>query len=175
MTLILIVHATLMVMFLNFQMGLSDNAGMTMDSNHRQKRSLETQRIATAYAQKASCPFASNTIVCDPTNKFRSFDGTCNNLNFPLYGSVNTPYQRFLQPEYADGTDLSRGKTLDGKDSLPSPRVLSKSLFNKTALKEDDWLLIYVHFGQFVAHDLSQNSISSGNLIFYEFDFLRTF
>jgi len=139
--------------------------------NQRQKRSLEKQR----YAQNASCPFASNSIVCDPTNKYRSFDGTCNNLNFPLYGSVNTPYQRFLQPEYADGTNLPRGKTLDGKDSLPSPRVLSKSLFSKTALQEDDWLLIYVHFGQFVAHDLSQNSISSGNLIFYEFNFLRKF
>ncbi len=116
MGLMIILRTTLMVMFLNSQMGLFGNAGMAMNSNHRPKRSLETRRIATAYSQKSSCPFASNAIVCDPKNKYRSFDGTCNNLNNGLFGSVNTPYQRFLQPEYADGTDLPRVKTWTGKD-----------------------------------------------------------
>ena len=164
MNFILLFHTIFAVMFLNSQMGLSDNMATGTSYKRRQKRSIETQRIATAYSQKTSCPFTSKQIVCDPTIKYRSFDGTCNNLKNVLYGSVNTPYQRFLQPEYADGTDMPRVRSVNAKDSLPNPRILSKTIFSQTTEKDNEWLSIYVHFGQFIAHDLSQNSLSSGIL-----------
>jgi hypothetical protein len=44
-------------------------------------------------------------IVCNTTS-YRSFDGTCNNLNIPIYGAAVLAVlaqSRFLDPEYADG------------------------------------------------------------------------
>ena len=160
MKLELFIKSVLLVMSLNFELRSFDNIGM-YKKNH--KRSLDTLKIAAAYSQKTSCPF-NNNIVCNRASKYRSFDGTCNNLNYPLYGSINTPYQRFLPAEYADGTDLPRAKSVNG-NPLPSPRVLSTTLFSKPTLNEDDWRMIYVLFGQFVAHDLSQRSLSSGMIM----------
>ena len=36
-------------------------------------------------------------------SKYRSFDGSCNNLHRPLTGRAFTPFQRFLPPSYGDG------------------------------------------------------------------------
>lgn len=35
--------------------------------------------------------------------KYRSFDGSCNNLLVPSRGKSGTTYRRFLRPEYEDG------------------------------------------------------------------------
>lgn len=40
---------------------------------------------------------------CQPASKrYRTADGTCNNLNEPWYGASMLPMQRFLQPNYDD-------------------------------------------------------------------------
>lgn len=38
-----------------------------------------------------------------PDTPYRSFDGSCNNLVNPVWGTPNTPYNRLLSPNYADG------------------------------------------------------------------------
>lgn len=38
-----------------------------------------------------------------PKNRYRSYDGTCNNLRNPILGTPNTPYNRLLPPKYGDG------------------------------------------------------------------------
>ena len=51
----------------------------------------------------ASCPadpFCDETIVDSP---FRTADGSCNNLQNPLWGKSRTQSQRVLVPNYADG------------------------------------------------------------------------
>ena len=40
---------------------------------------------------------------CDPKIKYRSLDGSCNNLENPKWGSAYTAYSRLLFPQYADG------------------------------------------------------------------------
>lgn len=41
---------------------------------------------------------------CDFTYKYRSLDGTCNNLEHPRYGQSETIYQRLMGPAtYSDG------------------------------------------------------------------------
>ncbi len=54
----------------------------------------------TARALDPKCP---PDPVCDPLAKFRTFEGTCNNLKTPKWGSAGTPLQRVLPNAYADG------------------------------------------------------------------------
>lgn len=41
--------------------------------------------------------------VCDPKAKYRTFDGSCNNLKNPVLGTPFQPQARFLKPDYEDG------------------------------------------------------------------------
>lgn len=43
------------------------------------------------------------TIPCNPRARYRSFDGSCNNLQQPGWGSVNTALVRLLPAAYQDG------------------------------------------------------------------------
>ena len=61
-------------------------------------------------------------------NKYRSYDGTCNNLASPALGSVNSPYKRMLEAAYGPGGS-PRGVTSYSPDTgyisdLPSPRTI---------------------------------------------------
>jgi hypothetical protein len=88
-------------------------------------RHLETiyQQSATNHtrsmrATDATCPFSA-PLTCDPTSKYRTIDGACNNLINPYYGKANTPLTRVLPPVYEDG--LGAAKT----SGLPNPRTIS--------------------------------------------------
>lgn len=41
---------------------------------------------------------------CKLVGKYRKIDGSCNNLNFPTWGMSNRDQQRYLPPQYHDGT-----------------------------------------------------------------------
>lgn len=44
-------------------------------------------------------------INCNPYQKYRSYDGSCNNLKYPgQFGLSFQPFRRALPPEYDDGT-----------------------------------------------------------------------
>ncbi|KAJ8926640.1 hypothetical protein NQ314_020974, partial [Rhamnusium bicolor] len=43
-----------------------------------------------------------------PLNKFRTYDGTCNNLRNPVLGTPNTPYNRLLPQKYGDEPHQTR-------------------------------------------------------------------
>ncbi len=53
-------------------------------------------------APDGMCPFRTQ-IPCDPNDRFRSFDGTCNNLASPWFGKAEAPYKRYLETTYDDG------------------------------------------------------------------------
>lgn len=63
-----------------------------------------------------------NNIVCSMyADKYRTYDGTCNNLNHR--GMAFTPFKRILPPDYADGINDPRvGKF---GNPLPSAREVS--------------------------------------------------
>ncbi|KAH3733112.1 hypothetical protein DPMN_039537 [Dreissena polymorpha] len=44
--------------------------------------------------------------------KYRTLDGTCNNLQSPSWGSSNSALQRLLPPEYENGFNSPKGKGL---------------------------------------------------------------
>lgn len=47
------------------------------------------------------CPV--RRVICNPGAPFRTADGTCNNLQNPLWGASITAQARFLTPTYGDG------------------------------------------------------------------------
>jgi hypothetical protein len=91
------------------------------------------------------CPFNQNKI-CDATYKYQSFDGTCNNLRNPLYGAGNTPYTRFLKPNYDDSIDAPRTKAADG-GTLPNPRQISTTIVNDDLRNDIRWTHLFAIFG----------------------------
>lgn len=60
---------------------------------------------------------------CNPGQKYRTIDGSCNNLKAPLWGKSQTQYSRVLAPAYADG--LSEFRLSVNGNPLPSVRTIS--------------------------------------------------
>jgi len=41
--------------------------------------------------------------ICDPLTKYRTINGSCNNLIFPIWGQSNSANTRIIQADYSDG------------------------------------------------------------------------
>ncbi|KAF2897022.1 hypothetical protein ILUMI_09153 [Ignelater luminosus] len=98
-----------------------------------------------------SCSFQQPT--CDFTYKYRTFDGSCNNLKYPEWGMANTVYGRMLIPNYGDGISLPR-IAIDGT-SLPLARTLSTTFFHEANNADEITSLALMQWGQFIAHDVA--------------------
>jgi hypothetical protein len=61
--------------------------------------------------------------VCNKKSKYRTIDGSCNNLDYPLWGKSLTQFTRLVPSAYADGLTELR-KSIDG-GPLPGPREVS--------------------------------------------------
>jgi len=42
-------------------------------------------------------------ITCDPNAKYRTVNGSCNNLQNPSWGAALTPFYRYMDPMFSDG------------------------------------------------------------------------
>ena len=98
--------------------------------------------------------------VCPPDLEFplTNVNGTCHNLEMPLFGASNSIQTRLGPPLYADVNDVFT-ETAVGTvvTDRPSPRLLS-NLFSEEIngsvnLKNASTMLIF--FGQFIDHDLT--------------------
>ena len=49
-------------------------------------------------------------IECDRENRYRTLDGTCNNLGHPQWGSAPIPLKRLMDPVYENGFNTPQGK-----------------------------------------------------------------
>ncbi|XP_060868860.1 chorion peroxidase-like isoform X2 [Metopolophium dirhodum] len=97
------------------------------------------------------------SVTCNSTSKYRTIDGTCNNLEHPLWGSTNTPYIRLGPAYYDDGNFTFRLQYKDGME-LPGARKLQLELFwPKSSLFDPPDIRNYHvnQIGQFVTHDIS--------------------
>ncbi|XP_076351302.1 chorion peroxidase-like isoform X2 [Tachypleus tridentatus] len=98
-------------------------------------------------------------IFCERNSKFRSIDGTCNNLINPRWGSSFSCFNRFIHPNYADGLSSPR-RALSGNE-LPNPRVISTTIHIDRSVLARDFTHLVMQWGQFVDHDISLTPFSS--------------
>ncbi|GIY63241.1 major ampullate gland peroxidase [Caerostris darwini] len=94
-------------------------------------------------------------IQCDPDCPYRPIDGTCNNLQYPTWGSAGECFLRFLSPSYTGYGDYRR--SVKG-GPLPEVRQVCLNIFRKpTSNQEEERAsLLMTIYGQTVAHDMSQ-------------------
>ncbi|XP_046445457.1 chorion peroxidase-like [Daphnia pulex] len=89
--------------------------------------------------------------ACVPI-KYRSFDGTCNNLRQPSWGSALSPLERLAPPEYDDG--IWEPKIRKFGQELPSVRVVRSVLVTDENHPKVDMTHMLMQWGQFLDHDM---------------------
>ncbi|XP_042186048.1 peroxidasin homolog isoform X2 [Oncorhynchus tshawytscha] len=106
--------------------------------------------------------------------KYRSHDGTCNNLQHPMWGASLTAFQRLLKSVYDNGFNLPHGASSRHHNghALPLPRLVSTTMIGTETITPDDhYTHMLMQWGQFLDHDLdstvaalSQSRFSDGQL-----------
>ena len=101
-------------------------------------------------------------------NAYRSVDGTCNNLQNPLWGAATTAFRRILPPYYEDGISAIRGYLQNYAEAIlptgpfvppvPSPRMVSTNIVRDLSLDETSVSHMVMQFGQFLDHDITRSS-----------------
>ncbi|CAG7729964.1 unnamed protein product [Allacma fusca] len=90
---------------------------------------------------------------CGVSSRYRTLDGSCNNLQIPKLGQSTTPLLRLLPPDYADGVWAPRVRK--DRRPLPNPRFVSRSLVPDVNQPDPRYSHLVMQFGQFIDHDLS--------------------
>lgn len=86
--------------------------------------------------------------------RFRSIDGSCNNLKHTGWGKANSPYSRILPPDYEDGLNEIRKTGVTG-NQLPNPRSVSLATVRWGEKPDARTTVMLMQWGQFIDHDLS--------------------
>ncbi|GJQ72253.1 hypothetical protein Trydic_g3344 [Trypoxylus dichotomus] len=104
------------------------------------------------------CPLRGIPRCALPSKRYRTADGTCNNVEEPWKGSSMTPMQRFLPPTYEDGIQSPRRSIFD--QSLPSPRKISTTIHRDRNRSVPIITLMLMQWGQFLDHDITLTATS---------------
>ncbi|KAG8445591.1 hypothetical protein GDO86_010388 [Hymenochirus boettgeri] len=95
--------------------------------------------------------------------KYRTHDGTCNNLQHPMWGASLTPFERLIKSVYENGFNLPRGisgRIYNGYP-LPMPRLVSTTLIGThTITPDEEYTHILMQWGQFLDHDLDSTVVA---------------
>lgn len=89
-------------------------------------------------------------------SRYRTLDGTCNNMEHPMWGSANNRYGRLLTPRYGDGIS-SPTTSVTGQD-LPSSRLVSLVIFGESDVPDPQFSLANMQWGQIMTHDMSMQA-----------------
>ncbi|KAL4224794.1 hypothetical protein ACF0H5_015490 [Mactra antiquata] len=101
--------------------------------------------------------------VCNHDNKYRTLDGSCNNVENPTWGRAIIAQRRVLPNAYDDGFGQPRTRGCNGP--LPSARHVSNvihSTDSSTFDLEPSLSYLFVQFGQFLAHDFVETKLFTG-------------
>ncbi|XP_017387255.1 peroxidasin-like protein [Cebus imitator] len=136
--------------------------GLTVDLEGKEFRynDLVSPRSLGLIANLSGCTARGLLPNCsDPCfhGKYRSHDGTCNNLQQPTWGAAPTAFARLLQPAYQDGIRAPRelGLPVGSRQPLPPPRLVATVWARAAAATRDhSHTRMLLHWGRFLEHDL---------------------
>ncbi|XP_039320734.2 putative oxidoreductase PXDNL isoform X2 [Saimiri boliviensis] len=136
--------------------------GLTVDLDGKEFRynDLVSRRSLGLIANLSGCTARGLLPNCsDPCfhRKYRSHDGTCNNLQQPTWGAAPTAFARLLQPAYQDGVRAPRGLGLPvgSRQALPPPRLVASVWARAAAAtRGHSHTRMLLHWGRFLEHDL---------------------
>nr|XP_027204017.1 peroxidase-like [Dermatophagoides pteronyssinus] len=117
--------------------------------------------IPVNYQQKnmdLSCsPYWNEKYQCNSyrTSKYRTLDGSCNNLRSPYWGRSFSCHIRLLPPDYGDG--LYAMRLSKSGHSLPGARTISNYVTQNRDLRSV-YTSLMVSFGQFINHDMTSTA-----------------
>lgn len=104
-------------------------------------------------SEKGSSSTCANPSKSCQDSKYRTIDGSCNNLKHTEWGMSETPYWRLVQNNYGDGiSSLPISST--GKP-LVSARQIRLSVFTNKEINDQKYTLLTMQWGQLIAHDMS--------------------
>ena len=100
-------------------------------------------------------------------SRYRTFDGTCNNLQHPLWGAANVPFKRIIKAKYWDTEGFGEPYGFPGQSMtlLPSPHLISKRYVShrKPGNRRGTFSHMMMQWGQFLDHDLTFTAESEGS------------
>ncbi|CAL8129544.1 unnamed protein product [Orchesella dallaii] len=116
------------------------------------KKHKLTKRQAAGTQTPAACQIPG--FNCNGANiaRYRTPDGTCNNLNNPLWGTRNRAFNRVAQAAYEDGFNAPRGNF---QSYLPNPRIISTTVHFDNNPVNPQVTNMLPQFGQFLDHDIT--------------------
>ncbi|XP_053365553.1 peroxidasin [Clarias gariepinus] len=144
------------------------NQGLMVDTNGTAFRynDLVSPRFLDTIANLSGCTAHRRYNNCSDIcfhQKYRSHDGTCNNLQHPMWGASLTAFERLLKSVYDNGFNLPRGATERRHNGfpLPLPRLVSTTMIGTETITPDDrYTHMLMQWGQFLDHDLDSTVVS---------------
>ncbi|XP_077498217.1 peroxidasin isoform X2 [Amblyomma americanum] len=136
-------------------------AGMHFNISDTSVDNLLSPGYLDLLAEKSGCLQHRQVPDCSDTcfhSRFRTYDGTCNNLQHPMWGASLTPFERLLPAEYENGFNTPVGWTAEkpvNGHRLPLARSVSTGLVSTEVVEGDsEHSHMLMQWGQFLDHDM---------------------
>ncbi|XP_015595581.1 uncharacterized protein LOC107267903 isoform X1 [Cephus cinctus] len=131
-----------------------------ISKNPNISRGIDMLRANRRFSLQRQCP-QRGTPECPPASlRYRTADGSCNNLQNLWWGSAMSTMQRLLPAFYDDGIQSVR-RSITGK-SLPSARKISDLIHEDRDVPSPSITHMLMQWGQFIDHDITATAQTRG-------------
>lgn len=147
---------------LNIRKHIDNNAVLSANITDFNYNDILSTEHLDLIAQLSGC--MAHRIIPNCTNnmcfhlKYRSIDGTCNNLEHTSWGASLTGFRRIAKPIYENGFSTPVGwnkNRLYHGFPKPSARLVSTSVISTKVITQDEQIThMVMQWGQFLDHDL---------------------